>query len=366
MGFRFRKTVNLGKGLRLNLSKSGISTSVGPRGASMTFGKNGTYANLGIPGTGISYHQRIGGKKKATQRGSENSSRQTIAEYTGDPHYAYLVTIDDGGKIEIRDSDGRPIADPALIALIRKDPDFRKNKAQLELRYNQNMLEKSLAQANAMSELLCIHEGSPRIKDRQDYERALAELKPQGADPRSMERFEKKKRRLKAALAGTPSFIERKSEKWLEVCSLPLPIRASYEYEPSTGKLSMDLDLPEIEDIPSTYIDQLASGEYREKNKPKKRVNEEYERFVKSLCVYVAANLFNVSIEIHHIVLSGYTERRSKDGSVNSEYIISIDFARDGMRTLSYASDDPLATIMNFENRQNVTSSGVMKAIEPL
>jgi len=55
MGFRFRRTVRLLPGLRLNVSKSGVSASVGTRGAWLTFGRNGTRTTVGIPGTGISY-----------------------------------------------------------------------------------------------------------------------------------------------------------------------------------------------------------------------------------------------------------------------------------------------------------------------
>jgi hypothetical protein len=55
MGFRFRRTVRLFPGLRLNVSKSGVSASVGTRGAWLTFGRNGTRTTVGLPGTGISY-----------------------------------------------------------------------------------------------------------------------------------------------------------------------------------------------------------------------------------------------------------------------------------------------------------------------
>jgi hypothetical protein len=55
MGLRFHRTVRLLPGLRLNLSKSGVSASVGTRGAWFTFGRNGTRTTVGLPGTGISY-----------------------------------------------------------------------------------------------------------------------------------------------------------------------------------------------------------------------------------------------------------------------------------------------------------------------
>lgn len=65
MGFRFQKRISILPGVRINLSKSGVSTSLGPRGADVNIGKGGVTANAGIPGTGLSYRQKLGGKTKA-------------------------------------------------------------------------------------------------------------------------------------------------------------------------------------------------------------------------------------------------------------------------------------------------------------
>src|SRR3546814_17275303 len=59
MGFRFSKRITLLPGVRMNLSKSGASLSVGPRGASVTMGKRGVYGNVGLPGSGLSYRERL-------------------------------------------------------------------------------------------------------------------------------------------------------------------------------------------------------------------------------------------------------------------------------------------------------------------
>lgn len=61
MGFRFQKRISILPGVRINLSKSGVSTSLGPRGADVNIGKDGVTANAGIPGTGLSYRQKLGG-----------------------------------------------------------------------------------------------------------------------------------------------------------------------------------------------------------------------------------------------------------------------------------------------------------------
>jgi len=65
MGFRFQKRIRILPGVRINLSKGGVSTSLGPRGADVNIGKDGVTTNAGIPGTGISYRQKVGAGGKA-------------------------------------------------------------------------------------------------------------------------------------------------------------------------------------------------------------------------------------------------------------------------------------------------------------
>ena len=61
MGWRFHRVFNIIPGfVRLNVSKSGVSTSVGPRGADVNIGPHGATANAGIAGTGLSYRQKLG------------------------------------------------------------------------------------------------------------------------------------------------------------------------------------------------------------------------------------------------------------------------------------------------------------------
>jgi hypothetical protein len=60
MGFRIRRSVHLFPGVRLNFSKSAISTSIGRRGAWYTVGASGRrQVTLGVPGTGLRYTQSL-------------------------------------------------------------------------------------------------------------------------------------------------------------------------------------------------------------------------------------------------------------------------------------------------------------------
>lgn len=57
--FRFRKTFTILPGVRINLSKTGVSSSLGGHGATLNVGKQGPVVTFGIPGTGLSYRAPV-------------------------------------------------------------------------------------------------------------------------------------------------------------------------------------------------------------------------------------------------------------------------------------------------------------------
>lgn len=91
VGLRFRKSVKLLPGLRLNLSLGGASVSLGRPGATLNISSRGVRATTGIPGTGLSYSTQIAGARR-------RSTRQLAAEYrrvaTAQQHAAALADIE--------------------------------------------------------------------------------------------------------------------------------------------------------------------------------------------------------------------------------------------------------------------------------
>ena len=55
MGFRFRRRLRVLPGVSLNLSKSGVSASIGGRGATLNLNERGVQSTVGLPGSGLSY-----------------------------------------------------------------------------------------------------------------------------------------------------------------------------------------------------------------------------------------------------------------------------------------------------------------------
>lgn len=95
MGLRFRKSVKICDGLRLNFGKTGASVTVGSGPFKKTFNTNGNVTTtVGIPGTGIYWTE-------TERRGSRNNRRTSTPQQTRTPmlsqHSDYQVApaVDD-------------------------------------------------------------------------------------------------------------------------------------------------------------------------------------------------------------------------------------------------------------------------------
>lgn len=78
MGFRFRKSVKIAPGVRLNIGKKSVGISAGVKGARASVNSKGRVTKtVGIPGTGLSYSktEKIGGRKTTTRSASSNNAQ---------------------------------------------------------------------------------------------------------------------------------------------------------------------------------------------------------------------------------------------------------------------------------------------------
>ena len=80
MGFRFRKSVKIAPGIKLNLSKSGGSLSLGGRGATFNISSKGIRSTYSIPGTGISYVTQTSSGRSTNSSSSYSSNRSAYKE----------------------------------------------------------------------------------------------------------------------------------------------------------------------------------------------------------------------------------------------------------------------------------------------
>ncbi len=89
MPFRFRRTMKIAPGVRLNLTKTGVSARVGPRGLGLTVGTSGTTASAGIPGTGLHASRKF--KKNAKKSAATTADQTPQPERKGVGFFGYVV-----------------------------------------------------------------------------------------------------------------------------------------------------------------------------------------------------------------------------------------------------------------------------------
>ena len=83
MGLRFRKSINLGGGMRINFNKKSVGFSFGKKGMRYSVNSNGRKtATVGIPGTGLYYTDTSNAK---SQKQSHNSNQNN--SYPNNPNH---------------------------------------------------------------------------------------------------------------------------------------------------------------------------------------------------------------------------------------------------------------------------------------
>lgn len=434
MGLRFRRSVKICKGVRVNFSKSGPSLTLGTRGAKYTIGSNGRRtATIGIPGTGISYTETTRNSKKSTTAKKYNNATNNTTRV------GINVEMDDNGEIMFLNENHEIITDASLIRKIKNSAEFKSMKSKIDDARQKLFDEKILAQQQEMDEFTNLHKHANIVHSSDYYLNKLEKLnlktykkkeftipepiveqikvelqkeaiekvktlaiwnlnklRNQYVDENLSERFEcvhqqwqdskekfikqeienekkfnddlkKEINLLKLSIEGNEDLICSSLESWISEHSLPVEININYEYDHKKGDLCIDLDLPEIEDLPTTEYVVLASGKLKEKNKTKNKLKDEYASLVFGLTVYLTSSIFNISPKINRILISGYTQRiidnRTKE--VGDDYIYSIKINRSDFEHKRLSNVNPLQTCLELENRCLLSQSMVFKAVKP-
>lgn len=118
---RFRKSIKLAPGIRMNLSGGGISWTLGPRGASIGIGKRGSYLNTGIPGSGLYSRERL-------SPGAESESRRSPP--SGTTTFTASISISDDGLLTFKDDSGNPLPESRIEILKKQKGDVLHNLIQ--------------------------------------------------------------------------------------------------------------------------------------------------------------------------------------------------------------------------------------------
>lgn len=416
---RFQKRIKVAKGVSLNLSKSGTSLSFGGSGSTINVGPRGTYSTMSIPGTGISFRNKID-RKAGTRKHYESLEPEKEVR-----NVIYSIELDELGSPVFKDSNENIVTDPAIINRIKRTNVYKEGLNRISASRCESINNESEILRNIhkkISNLINEVEWLDRLKDlpckytpmtfndpmptmeeciNEAEELAQSQIKKGlfGISRKKASIFIEKNAPLlyeekiktwherkaiienlnhknkidhetyltitKKILKGDSDYILDTIRKIIEETSLSIEFNIDFQYLPD-GRLFVDLDLPEIENFPMKKASLLSSGKISIKEKTEKELKDDYATSVCGLVFYFAGIFFNISPTIKEIIISGYTQRISlKTGNIEDVYILSVIFNRELFGKINYQNINPILALENFEHRINITSRFEMKPIEP-
>ncbi|EIX9053464.1 DUF4236 domain-containing protein [Klebsiella oxytoca] len=399
MGFRFRKSISIIPGVRINLSNGAPSLSVGPRGASLSFGKRGTYANLGLPGTGLSYRTRMDRtvrerqnnrahadpvlreelEKEVERLTSAVTAITNIHELSPSPVGGNTWTSLESHYLQLhqgtfdRPAPVRP-AKPEYSPLPTAPDEhcgrgflggwFETDAARTE-RQNENQRRWQLEVADVERE-------NTLLKQRYEKQRVA------WAEQYANWQFDAQEYNKNSALtAGVAREQFRSDARFFEDClaevlsqtEWPRETLVTFEVRPDASMVLLDIDLPEIEDMPDKMYGVNARGtDITEKTMTQKAVRESYARHVHGCLMRLAAIVFR-TLPFEYVVLSGFTQRISKQtGYLEDEYILSCRIDRHHMEKINYTNledVDPIAVLSVQTLIRKMSATFLFQVIDP-
>ena len=317
MGFRFRKSIKLFPGLRLNLSKSGVSMSVGAPGATLNLSQRGARTTLGIPGTGVSYSSRLSTPSSpAATRAAPKRLDQSTATAAGATHQA-------SSGAAFPNSSG-PRSAQQLSA------DYR---ALAEVEANQRAQTKIERIESDLSVMLDSWRHMPHVPSAQDYQGALQPrpfVPTQAASEEQWARHEEQRivwlRRL---LAGDVEAIHEAVMSSLQDIDFPFDTRAAVGLHDGASAF-LALDLPEIEDvIPELRFRILKNGSLKSSKRKADERNLAYARLVAGLAILMAAVSFEAAPTLGSVAVAARTQRKRRGSAeVEDQYVYETRISR--------------------------------------
>lgn len=321
---RFRKSIKVTKGVKLNLSKGGASFTLGSGApVSLNVGTKGAYLNWSIPGTGVYDRVRLD-KLLKDKLGGVFGFGTAAAEEEEE-------TLETAEKKSAKKTGAKTASKKTTKSTTAKKAASSKAAAKKE------PARPSDGEMDAIAQ-----------------EIALVNIHRQAIDVGK-----------KASGTLDADKVEADIEDWLSESEAPIEFSVQPEVLPEKSAIMIDLDLPEIEDMPQNKLAELADGTIKIKKKTKKEQMEDYRTCVFGLGEYVASHMFAVAPAAKKVIVSAYTQRRSeKTGDLLDVFIYSVVFARADF-TKDYQEKDPYEFCQKLPSRFYVLASGLMKEIAP-
>lgn len=318
MGLNFRKSISLGKGVKLNLSKSGPSVSFGKSGFRQSVNLKGqARTTVGIPGTGIYYTKTNNVKNLVGGLTDNKDSSSKSKKKTGKAADAKASSKTDSTKASKTASAAKQV-DEELIA---------QSKARIE------------EFAAGIEELKSVHKQSDGYIDWE----AVANGAVSG--------------QMKELRPFAQSVLAGDIDAYFNVIEQVGPFDDLLEYGSGFEVGTDDPKIMEIEFrvksddiIPTEYPDMKANGEIVMKAFSKTAYYELVQDYVSSTMLRVARDTFAL-LPVQQVIIHAVDKvLNPATGNDEEVTVCSVKIKRDALAALNFERIDPSDCIESFES----------------
>lgn len=390
MSLRFRRSLKLAPGIRMNFSGSGVSWSFGPRGASVNVGQRGTYLNAGIPGTGLYTRTRL-----------EHETNQRSTSSDGMVNVALTVSVSDDGTVCFIDEQGNPASEYLISNAKKKKGD--------EIRaFIQGKCDEINAQIASLGEIH-IHTPDSKIKPscitkefsenppwlppykevhflaglfkfwrvKIEHENDLLRKQNehvmqvwQEKKDKFLQEQSQRKQLIEQDIYTDTTAMDKFLEENLHEIVWPRETTISLDILDSGKRVFLDVDLPEIENIPNKTATFPARGyKLSIKEMSATQVQKLYMRHVHGIGFRIIGETFAVLPVAEEVVLSAYSKRPDPaTGKIRDDYLYSVRVKRQDWEHIEFSrldSIDVIEALGQFELRRHMTVTGIFKPVVP-
>jgi hypothetical protein len=166
--------------------------------------------------------------------------------------------------------------------------------------------------------------------------------------------------------------MESHLEDTLQDIAWPRETPISVEIEAGGRVVFVDVDLPEIEDMPSKTAGVPTRGlKLSVKDMSPTQVQRLYMRHVHAVAFRIAGEAFAALPKSEQIVLSGFSQRRHKEtGRMGDEYLFSLSATRQAWNEIEFSPAairdlDVVDALARFNLRRAMSKTGIFKPIAP-
>lgn len=356
MGFRFRKSVKIAPGVRLNVGKRSASVTIGGKRGRLNIGSRGTSVGTSIPGTGISYNKRIISNKKNSknnkttqvdiQREKQNSIEQ--AKIAIKDYEAHIDAITNIHSTNIEVFNWNEISQSSPPFNLGEDGPNVKNQRTKVANYKPTIRDRIFNRVEARKRILEQEIEKARIEDEIIYQEWI-----------------KNKRKSDLILEG-----DRKV--WLEAVSelhsfdrIPgIDPRVEISILEDKPKAYVNVNIKNHDVVPTTSLSITQTGKLSEKKLTKTDYYQLYREYICSCIFRIGRELFAL-IPIDEVTIN-INDVSPADESTELGCILSINLLRDKIKQIDFKNANPSELIEHFEHNIKFLKTKGFRHIEEL